>query len=186
MANNNRKNTKKSYSDIAKKKRDVNNNIFNEIIDNKNISLSVTDVDKNIESIIINELKNNLEGKCNNNGLIKKDSIEIMNYSPGILKGSNVIYSINYKCLICNPFEGMITDCYVKNITKAGIRAELNGYQNIDETCPMVIFIARDHNFENSYFTNLNINDNIKVQIIGSRFVLNDLFISCIAKLIDN
>ena len=73
-----------------------------------------------------------------------------------------------------------------KNITKAGVRAELNGYQNSDEIRPMVIFIARDHNFENSYFTNLNINDNIKVQVIGSRFVLNDLFISCIAELVYN
>ena len=52
------------------------------------ISLSITDINKNIEKIIISELKNNLEGKCNSNGLIKKDSIEIMNYSPGILKGS--------------------------------------------------------------------------------------------------
>ena len=33
----------------------------------------------------------------------------------------------------------MIIDCYVKNITKAGVRAELNGYQNSDEICPMVI-----------------------------------------------
>ena len=51
----------------------------------------------------------------------------------------------------------MVVDCYVKNITKAGIRAELNGYQNTDDTCPIVVFIARDHNFDNEYFTNLNI-----------------------------
>ena len=131
-------------------------------------------------------MKYELEGKCSKNGLIKKDTIQIINYSPGNLQGSEVIYHVNYHSLICNPVEGMVVDCYVKNITKAGIRAELNGYQTNDDICPIVVFISRDHNFDNEYFTNLNTGDIIKARIIGSRFVLNDLFISCIAELLYN
>ncbi len=185
MATTNRRN-KKLYSEIAKKKKDIINNIFNDNIDFSNVSLSILDIDKNIDKTLLEKLKYELEGKCSKNGLIKKDTIKIINYSPGNLQGSNVIYHVNYNSLICNPVEGMVVDCYVKNITKAGIRAELNGYQNTDDTCPIVVFIARDHNFDNEYFTNLNTGDIIKTRIIGSRFVLNDLFISCIAELIYN
>ena len=182
----NKSKSTKLYSEIAKKKKDINHNIFNDNIDNYNICLSILDIDKNMEDTLLEKIKYELEGKCSKNGLIKKDSITIINYSPGNLQESRVIYSVNYKCLLCNPVEGMVIDCYVKNITKAGIRAELNGYQNNDDICPVVIFISRDHNFDNNYFTNLNINDIIKVRIIGSRFILNDLFISCIAELVYN
>jgi hypothetical protein len=78
----------------------------------------------------------------------------------------------------------MNVECYVKNITKAGIRAELFEYQNTDTSSPIIVFIARDHNYDNSSFLELKHDDVIKVKIIGSRFVLNDEFISCIGEII--
>jgi hypothetical protein len=39
-----------------------------------------------------------------------------------------------------------------KNITKAGIRAEVE-----DEYTPLIIFIARDHNYLNKLFSNIQI-----------------------------
>ena len=75
----------------------------------------------------------------------------------------------------------MEVDCVAKNITKAGIRAEIPGY----EVSPIVIFIARDHHHSNKYFNSINENDNIQVKVIGIRFELNDSFISVIGSLIN-
>lgn len=173
----------KKYSDIVKKNKNNSLSVFNEIIDTYNISILINQVDKNIDDTLLREMQEKLEGKCNRNGLIKNNSIEIINYSPGVLDQNKVIFAVNYKCNICNPCEGVILDCFVKNITKAGIRAELNGYQNGDHKSPIVIFVARDHHYDNEYFTSLKEDDIIKVKVIGSRFALNDEFISCIAEM---
>ena len=76
----------------------------------------------------------------------------------------------------------MIVKCYAKNITKAGIRAEL------DETpTPLIIFIARDHHYRNpEYFSSISENDPILIKIIGQRYELNDPAISVIAELVDS
>ena len=74
----------------------------------------------------------------------------------------------------------MIIDCVVKNITKAGIRAETN-----EEKSPVVIFIARDHHYLSHNFSDINEADQIQIRIIGQRFELNDTYISIIAELKD-
>ena len=45
---------------------------------------------------------------------------------------------------ICLPIEGMLIDCVAKNITKAGIKAEIDA-----DVTPVIIFIARDHHYSN-------------------------------------
>ena len=81
---------------------------------------------------------------------------------------------------VCLPTEGMVIECQAKNITKAGIRAEVHKYN----PSPLVIFIARDHHFQNAYFNNINENDIIHIRVIGQRYELNDKFISVIAEII--
>ena len=73
----------------------------------------------------------------------------------------------------------MEIECIAKNITKAGIRAELD----MDKT-PAIIFIARDHHYINKMFNEVEEGDHISVKIIGQRFELNDTNISAIAELI--
>jgi hypothetical protein len=50
-----------------------------------------------------------------------------------------------------------------------------------DEYVPLHVFVARDHHFNNNNFNNLNENDKIKCKIVGSRFELNDPYITSIA-----
>ena len=89
-------------------------------------------------------------------------------------------FYVLFECLICRPSEGMKLKVIVKNITKAGIRAEYK-----DKDSPVIVFISRDHVYNNKFFTSINIDDIIYVKVIGVRYELNDEFISVIAKLID-
>lgn len=174
--------SKKKYSEILNPK--IKHDIFINLIDTIQIDISIVNIDKNIEKSFLQIIKNKIEGRCNKNGYVKKNSVKIVNYSCGSLDADKVLYIVTYSCDICNPVEGMNVECYVKNITKAGIRAELFEYQNTDTSSPIIVFIARDHNYDNSSFLELKHHDVIKVKIIGSRFVLNDEFISCIGEII--
>ena len=111
------------------------------------------------------------------------NSIRLVSYSSGLIIEDNICYDTVFECLVCCPVEGMnINKCVVKNITKAGIRAEIN----TDNETPIIIFIARDHHYNKQYFSSINVEDLINVKVIGIRFELNDKSISVIGNLIDN
>jgi hypothetical protein len=69
----------------------------------------------------------------------------------------------------------------VKNITKAGIRAE----SSTETPSPIVVFITRDHHYTSPYFLSVEENSKIMIRVIGQRFELNDKYISIIAELIE-
>jgi hypothetical protein len=74
----------------------------------------------------------------------------------------------------------MLISCVAKNITKAGIRAESAN----DVPSPVVVFIAKDHHYNISYFNEVKEGDKITVRVIGQRFELNDKYVSVIGELI--
>ena len=69
--------------------------------------------------------------------------------------------------------------CLAKTNTKAGITAE-SAYE---KPSPIIVFIARDHHYSNSYFADIKEGDKINVRVIGQRFELNDKSISIIGEL---
>ena len=154
--------------------------IYTKILITKQIPINILNIGKNIKKTIEEILKSSIEGKCIEEGFIKQNSIKIITYSSGLIKGSNVIFEVVFECLACCPVEGMHIKCLATNITKAGIRAVTN-----EDVSPVVIFIARDHHYKMDYFSNVKPDDEIKVRVIGQRFELNDKYISIIAELIE-
>jgi hypothetical protein len=145
------------------------------------VHVSIVNVGDNIKQTLERSIANSIEGKCIVEGFVKPESTRIVSYSSGELRGSDVFYEIIIECLVCCPVEGMHIDCTAKNITEtAGIRAEVD-----DTPSPMIIYIARDHHYNNKSFGDVNVGDNIKVRVIGQRFELNDKYISVIAELIE-
>ena len=157
----------------------TNTNIYFKSILEKNIYLQLSNIDNNLEKNILLVVKNKYEGKCIDDGFIKKDSINIINYSSGLIIDNNIKFNVSFECMICYPVDGMIINCIIKNITKAGLRCELD-----EDNSPLVIFVARDHHYQNTEFNKLNENDKINVKIIGQRFELNDQYISVISEYI--
>ena len=161
-----------------KKTNNKKNNIYTKAILNKKILISIVNINKNLKKTLLDLLKINYGNKCTEDGFIIKDSISIISFSAGYINGSNIIFEVIFECNICLPSEGSIIKCICKNITKAGIKAQLN-----DDHNPLLIFIARDHNYLNTKFSEIKENDEIKVKVIGQRFELNDKYISVIAEL---
>ena len=126
---------------VSKKKK-RNFDIYKNSLINQQVYISIMNVNKNIKETLRNTIASNIEGKCISEGYVKPDSVQIITYSSGVIKGSDILFEVVLECKVCCPVEGMHIICVAKNITKAGIRAELN-----EENSPVVIFIARDHNY---------------------------------------
>jgi DNA-directed RNA polymerase subunit E'/Rpb7 len=158
----------------------TNTNIYFKSVLEKNIYINLNNINSNLEKNILTILRENFEGKCSNDGYIKNDSINILTYSSGLITSDNIKFNVAFECLICYPVDGMTIQCVVKNITKAGLKCELN-----EENSPLIIFVARDHHYKNSDFNNVTENDIINVKIIGQRFELNDPYICVISEYLE-
>ena len=164
-----------------KKKEFKNESIFSKSLLTRSVNIPITVISKNIHEILETNIKSMYEGKCSVEGYIKTDSCKLITYSSGLIQSTNVKFEVVFECMIACPVEGMRINCVVKNITKAGIRAE----SAEDDPSPIIVFITRDHHYMSEYFSNVKEKDNIEIKVIGQRFELNDKYISIIASLIE-
>jgi DNA-directed RNA polymerase subunit E'/Rpb7 len=146
----------------------------------KNIMLPMTAIGKNLQQTIENTISKMVGGKCIVEGYVMADSIRVVTYSSGLIKGENVLFDVVFNCNVCYPVAGMNLNCVAKNITKAGIRGESS-----DETpSPFILYIARDHYYDDDYFNSIAVNDKFVARVIAQRFELNDKYVSIIADLV--
>ena len=89
----------------------------------KNIMLPMTAIGKNLQQTLETTISKMVGGKCIVEGYVMDNSIKIITYSSGIIKGENVLFDVVFNCNVCYPVAGMNLNCIAKNITKAGIRA---------------------------------------------------------------
>jgi DNA-directed RNA polymerase subunit E'/Rpb7 len=167
---------------VAKRRKPRKVGIFAPAMMTQRVYLPMQAIGSTTKQILENKLAKDMEGKCVVEGYVKPGSVVVESYSSGLLCDEGVVFDVIMRCLVCCPVEGMHIDCVAKNITEsAGIKAETE-----DDPSPIIIYIARDHNFNNKNFSKVNVGDKIKVRVIGQRFELNDKYISVIAELIED
>lgn len=146
----------------------------------KNIMLPITAVGKNLQQTIEKTIASMVEGKCMVEGFVKSNSVKVITFSSGIVKGENVLFDVVFECEVCFPVAGMLLNCVAKNITKAGIRAESS-----EETpSPFILFVARDHFYGSDYFNLIEENEKFVARVIAQRFELNDKYVSVFGELV--
>lgn len=165
---------------VMKKGRKRGLGIYMQNVLYKPVTLSFHNIGNNIAELLNEKTSREFEGKCNEEGYIKPNSIRLLSFSAGEIRGKEVLFTVSFECLVCRPVEGQRFKCIVKNVTKAGIRAETN-----EPISPVVVFIARDHHHNIRSFSKLKENDDINVRVIGIRYELNDKYISVIAEYIE-
>jgi len=167
---------------VVKKRRDNKpQSIYSRCLLTRKIVLPITFIGKNIDEVMEEYIQNNFEGRCIVEGYVKPNSSKIIRYSSGkIERGFNVVFEVVFECDICFPVEGMNIQCVVKNVVKAGIRAE----SATDVPSPVIVFVAKDHHFTSQQFSEIQVGDIITVKVIGQRFELNDKSVSIIGELV--
>ena len=162
--------------------------IFTKQILSGMIQLNPLEHNSGVDETILEKLKEKVEGKCDSFGYIKPDSVYILKRSVGMCQpgqfNGNCNYKVSYSVEVCNPVEGMLIKCAVKNINKMGLFCELADIS----PSPISVILAKQHHMDESKesFDAVKLNDVIQVEIIGKKFNYNDTIISCIGKLSHN
>jgi DNA-directed RNA polymerase subunit E'/Rpb7 len=167
--------------DKSKKRREFKlQSIYSKCLLTKTISLPFHVIGKNLDNVIEEYISNNFEGKCIVEGFVKPNSTKITRYSSGIIeRGVFVKFEVVFECEICFPVEGTLINCTVKNMTQSGMRCE----SAVNVPSPVVVYIAKDHHYNNPLYNEVKVGDNITIKVIGHRFELNDNVIEVIGEL---
>lgn len=167
-------NVKKDY----RKPRD--SGVYMNSLLSRKILIPFNKIGKNIKEVLENIVKREIEGKCTVEGYVKINSTKVLTYSSGVLFENKAEFDTVFECLVCCPVEGMLVKCIVKNKTQAGIRALID-----EDNSPIVVYVSRDHHYNNTYFSTVNENDEINIRVIGQRYELNDEHVSVIGELVE-
>ena len=170
-----------SKKSSIKKTTLVNSHVYIRSLLTQKTVLKYDEVNADLFNILEMKIKKLNEGKCVKEGYVKNNSVKLLTYSSGELFDNKILFECVFECLITNPVESTLIYCITKSITKVGVRAELIVD---DEVSPYIVFIARDHHYDNESFSHIKENDIIQVRILGQRYELNDKYISIIAELI--
>ncbi len=165
-----------------KKRRDAKvQSIYSRCFLERKIVLPITQIGRNLDEVIEEYVRDHFEGKCIVDGYVKPQSSKVVRYSSGVIdRGNRVVFDIMFECDICLPVEGMTMSCVVKNVVKAGVRAEIAN----EVPSPVVVFVAKDHHYNLPAFNDIQVGDVITVKVIGQRFELNDKYVSVIGEFV--
>lgn len=155
--------------------------IYEKAVISHKIHLNINQIHKNLRKTLEDTLKLEVEGKCIVDGYVKRNSVNLLSYSSGLVRAHMATFVVTFECLICCPVANMYIKCVAKVITKAGITAE-----SFDESpSPFVLYVSRDQSYNSQLFNAIKENDKFVARVIEQRFELNDPHISIIAEVAD-
>lgn len=129
--------------------------------------------DKNIETILQEQISKKLEGKCSEHGFVLPGTVKIISRSMGYYDQSNFTGDTNYfvkaEARVINSIDEMNIIVQVIRKNKMGL------YANYKDS--IRILVPRDLHIGNQEFENVQIGDNIQVKLKKSKFQVNDPYI---------
>ena len=143
----------------------------------------------NISEIILQNLKDKVEGDSISDGYIKPESVEIISRNSGVMENhdfsGSVTYTIKYKADICIPCIDQVVECIIDTHDDTNSVC----YIGDEDSSPMEIYLFRDHYIGNSDYINLKKGDKILIKIMksqiefGKKILASGLFIKKVSQL---
>ena len=140
-----------------------------------------------LNEAIVAQIRQKVEGLCNRNGFVKKNSVSLLKRSVGLASSNEsngyVSFDVFYQVSICHPVANELYVCEIKTSNKLGFHVvplyeqKIVPLQPADN--PLVIIIPKQH-VDADLLPRLKSGDNVVVRIIGSRFELGDDKISVV------
>lgn len=154
------------------------------------VSLLPNQINGNMDSHILDNLRAKIEGKAIDNGIVLKIN-RIIEYGDGIIDKANfmgtVVFPVKYECFICSPLKNLEITCIVKNIIKGYLICN-NGpviiaiqFNNIDNNK----FEIEDNTISNKNGNKIEKGDYLKISIISINNNLGEKNIIVMGRLIN-
>lgn len=154
------------------------------------IRIAPNDIANDIHDKVRAMVMRRVEGRCTRHGYVKPGSIDIVKIAPGTVRmvslNGDVIYTVYYRALVCNPQIGSIVQARVTNMNKFGILAEVYGEVDDGRVPVLEIIVAKQGGSVQSDIdlNSVQLNKVYSIEILGKKYLLNDKKISAIGRIV--
>jgi DNA-directed RNA polymerase subunit E'/Rpb7 len=144
------------------------------------INLLPHEIKHDVDAIILEKLKNEVGDRCIKEGYVRKDSIELLKRSIGVVDSihfnGRICFQITYSAEVCNPTEGLKLKGRIADINKMGAIINIK---------PLSIILPKQQpHIDLDVFKGLSVNDEVLVSIVGCIFELYDTEINAVGTIV--
>jgi DNA-directed RNA polymerase subunit E'/Rpb7 len=148
------------------------------------VELNAIGSPEEIRHLLEKKMREKYEGRCHSSGYVQPGSVVLLTKSMGIHEHGrftgNILYDCRASCKAYIPIAKSILNVKIIRINKMGAYALL---ATEGEEQSMKIQIPRDLHLGDVTFDTLKEGSVVSVEILRSRFQINDPFIQALAKL---
>jgi DNA-directed RNA polymerase subunit E'/Rpb7 len=128
---------------------------------------------KSIDTIVLEKLKNKLEGRCSSSGWVIPNTMKLLSRSmcqsmSGQFTGTMISW-VQVEGTVIYPTDGMVVSGIVSKKNKMGLFVD---YKNAIQ-----IMVPRDLHLGDMSFDSIRIGDSVDVEIKKSKYQINDEYI---------
>ena len=152
------------------------------------LHVNPSQVTSNINGTLDRILSKKVEGFCNENGYILKNSTHILNRSLGKILSLNnrskIIYNITFSADVISPKEGDAFEVVIDSVNKMGAIAFVK-YDEITtlQESPLIIILPNEYFNDSTYQLNdMNKGHKMKIEIVAVRIKFMSEQIHVVAK----
>lgn len=151
------------------------------------LNIDSSDLNKDIDKLVLHKLKDKYEDICTENGFIVKDSIKLINRNLGkintINNSSYITYIVRYSADIINLNDGDEINIIVDRVNKMGVLGYISTKKNDFESSPIIIMVPNEYFDESTRDINsITKNQKMNVVIMGCRVKYGHKKIQIVAK----
>ncbi len=144
------------------------------------INLLPHEIKHDVDAILLEKLKNEVGDRCIKEGYVRKDSIELLKRSIGVVDSihfnGRICFQITYSAEVCNPTEGLRLKGRIADINKMGAIINIK---------PLSIILPKQQpQIDLEVFKGLSVNDEVLVSIVGCIFELYDTEINAVGTIV--
>ena len=144
------------------------------------INLLAHEIKHDVDAILLEKLKNEVGDRCIKEGYVRKDSIELLKRSIGVVDSihfnGRISFQITYSAEVCNPTEGLKLRGRIADINKMGAIINIK---------PLSIILPKQQpHIDLEVFKGLSVNDEVLVSIVGCIFELYDTEINAVGTIV--
>lgn len=151
-------------------------------------------IGSNFREVLQQQIRDKVEGICSRHGYVLPNSVMVHRISPGRLEAvslnGDVRFDVQYYAQVCNPPVGAVLPARVANTNRFGVLVHCGILQRDGEFLPVIEAIATKQPISGKSQPSevdldaLSVGDDVRIEVLGKKFELNDDRISVIARIV--
>lgn len=166
---------------------DIMDHLFCSAVFTDRVKITPSQLNAGYADVIARRIRDRNEGKCTSFGYVRAGTVRVLRISAGRVEtrmlNGDVTFTVQFRCSVCNLTKGSVVSGKVLNTNRFAVLAGCS----VDDTTIVHAIIPKQSTTVASVadVEGLRVGDSVNLEIMGSKYELNDRKIKAVARVLD-